>query len=73
LNKEFHRELTASMAQNPAVITRCLSLMVIAKSLERIADHATNVAEEVVYLYEGHDIRHGGKAAQRTLASEQPV
>ncbi len=73
LNKEFHRELTASMAQNPAVITRCLSLMVIAKSLERIADHATNVAEEVVYLYEGHDIRHGRNAAQRTLASEQPV
>jgi phosphate transport system protein len=33
-------------------------LMVISKSLERIADHATNVAEEVVYLYEGRDIRH---------------
>jgi len=32
--------------------------MIICKSLERIADHATNVAEEVVYLYEGHDIRH---------------
>ena len=32
--------------------------MVVSKSLERIADHATNVAEEVVYLFEGRDIRH---------------
>jgi phosphate transport system protein len=46
------------MAERPSAITRCLNLMVIVKSLERIADHATNVAEEVVYLYEGHDIRH---------------
>ncbi len=35
--------------------------MVISKSLERIADHATNVAEEVVYLYEAQDIRHTGQ------------
>src|SRR5438445_9459765 len=63
LNKEFHRELTGYMAKDPATITRCLNLMVIAKSLERIADHATNVAEEVVYLYEAKDIRHTGKGA----------
>ena len=61
LNKELHRELAGYMAQDPATISRCLNLMVIAKSLERIADHATNVAEEVVYLYEGNDIRHPGK------------
>jgi phosphate transport system protein len=61
LNKEFHRELTAYMATDPAAIPGCLSLMVVAKSLERIADHATNVAEEVVYLCEGNDIRHSGK------------
>lgn len=73
LNKDFHRELTAAMAQDPAAITRCLNLMVIAKSLERIADHATNVAEEVVYLYEGHDIRHGGNMAQKSVASVHPV
>jgi phosphate transport system protein len=61
LNKEFHRELTSYMAKDPGSIPSCLSLMVIAKSLERIADHATNVAEEVVYLCEGNDIRHSGK------------
>jgi len=37
--------------------------MIVAKSLERIADHATNVAEEVVYLCEAEDIRHTGKGA----------
>ena len=58
LNLKLHRELAALMAERPAAITRCLNLMVVCKSLERIADHATNVAEEVVYLYEGHDIRH---------------
>jgi phosphate transport system protein len=69
LNKEFHRELTGYMAKDPQTISRCLSLMVIAKSLERIADHATNVAEEVVYLYEGNDIRHGGRMARPAVES----
>ncbi len=69
LNKEFHRELTGYMAKDPETISRCLSLMVIAKSLERIADHATNVAEEVVYLYEGNDIRHGGRMARASVES----
>jgi len=59
LHKELQRELGARMATQPEAITRCLHLMVIAKSLERIADHATNIAESVVYLYEGRDIRHG--------------
>lgn len=58
LNKQLHRELVSFVIENPQTITRALNLMVISKSLERIADHATNVAEEVVYLYEGRDIRH---------------
>lgn len=61
LNHQVHRELVGYMLENPGNITRCLNLMVISKSLERIADHATNIAEEVVYLYEGRDIRHTGK------------
>lgn len=60
LNKQLHRELASYMVEKPSTITRCLNLMVISKSLERIADHATNVAEEVVYLCEARDIRHGG-------------
>ena len=58
LNRQLHRELASYMVERPATITRCLHLMVISKSLERIADHATNIAEEVVYLYEAVDIRH---------------
>ncbi|HUR44855.1 MAG TPA: phosphate signaling complex protein PhoU [Candidatus Saccharimonadales bacterium] len=58
MNKTLQKELAACMTENPAAITRCLNLMVISKSLERVADHATNVAEMVVYLCEGRDIRH---------------
>jgi len=61
LNRQLHRELSSFMIERPATISRCLNLMVISKCLERIADHATNVAEEVVYLYEAIDIRHSGK------------
>lgn len=64
LHKQLQRELVTFMLESPATITRCLHLMQISKRIERIADHATNIAEEVVYLYEGRDIRHTGKDAQ---------
>jgi phosphate transport system protein len=60
LNKEIHRILVQYMMENPEAIGRCLHIMVVSKSLERIADHATNVAEDVVYLCEAQDIRHTG-------------
>src|SRR5438046_2638699 len=50
LNKQLHRELASYMIERPSTITRALNLMVISKALERIADHATNIAEAVVYL-----------------------
>ena len=58
LNKQLHRELTSFMIEDPHTITRCLNLMSVAHNLERIGDHATNIAEEIVYLYEARDIRH---------------
>ncbi|MBN9693787.1 MAG: phosphate signaling complex protein PhoU [Verrucomicrobia bacterium] len=58
LNKQLYRELASFMIEKPTTITRCLNLMAISKALERIADHAKNVAEDVVYLYEARDIRH---------------
>lgn len=61
INRQLHRELSSYMVERPTTISRCLHLMVISKSLERIADHATNIAEEVVYLYEAKDIRHSSQ------------
>jgi phosphate transport system protein len=58
LNRQLYRELSSFMVENPATITRCLNLMTVSKSLERVADHATNIAQEVVYLCEARDIRH---------------
>ncbi|KAB2660346.1 MAG: phosphate signaling complex protein PhoU [Verrucomicrobia bacterium] len=58
IHKQLRKELVNSMIENSASITRALNIMVISKSLERVADHAANIAEEVVYLYESRDIRH---------------
>src|SRR5258705_517413 len=72
LNKQIYRTLAQQMIESPDTIGRCLNLMVVSKSLERIADHATNVAEEVVYLCEAQDIRHTGKGAA-TPDADQPA
>jgi phosphate transport system protein len=69
LNRQVHRELASFMVEKPATITRSLKLMVISKSLERIADHATNIAEQVVYLLEAVDIRHSEKKAHESKDS----
>jgi phosphate transport system protein len=58
LNEQLFRELLSFMLENPKTITRAIRLTFVAKSLERIADHATNVAELVVYMVEGKNIRH---------------
>lgn len=63
INKQITNQLAQYMVENPDTIKRCLNLITVSRSLERIADHATNVAEEVVYLYEAQDIRHTGKAS----------
>jgi len=58
LNKQLYRELSSFMVENPATISRALELMFISKSIERIADHATNIAEEMIFLAKGEDVRH---------------
>jgi len=65
LHKQLQRELITFMLEAPPNITRCLALLQIAKRIERVADHSTNIAEESVFLYEGRDIRHGGDTEQR--------
>ena len=58
INKQLARELTTFMLEDPKTITRAMNLTLVARSLERIADHAKNIAEEVYYLYHAIDIRH---------------
>jgi len=58
LNVQLFRELVSFMIEDPRTITRATALIAIAKHLERIADHATNIAEMVVFMVEGKDIRH---------------
>ena len=58
INRQLYRELTSFMVEKPETISRAIELMFISKSLERIADHATNIAEEMIYLDKGKDVRH---------------
>ena len=54
------RELLTYMMADPTAIERALALILIARNLERMGDHATNIAEDVIYLVQGRDVRHPG-------------
>ena len=58
LYKQLFRELVTYMIEDPKNITRALHLLLIARNYERIADHATNIGEDVIFYVEGRDIRH---------------
>jgi phosphate transport system protein len=62
LNSAIIDELIAGMRRSPELVEASLSLFSATRHLERIADHATNVAEDVVYLVEGEIIRHSPAA-----------
>ncbi len=69
INKQLYRELTSYMIERPQSISRALELMFISKSIERIADHATNIAEEMVFLAHAKDIRHSDEVKKNGGAS----
>ncbi len=58
LNKTYQDNLTELMEADPENIRRCRHLAVMCKCIERIADHAKNIAEDAVLLHEAKDIRH---------------
>ena len=58
LNEQIQRELLTFMMEDPETISRAIKINYISKCLERIADHATNVAEMVIFMVKGKDIRH---------------
>ncbi len=58
LKDQVLRELLTYMMSDPRAIERALALILVARHLERISDHATNIAEDVIYLIQGRDVRH---------------
>lgn len=58
LNAQIQRELLTYMMADPTTISRAIRVTSVAKCLERVADHATNVAEMVIFMVKGKDIRH---------------
>jgi phosphate transport system protein len=69
---EIVRGLLTSMIEQPETITRSISLVLVARYAERIADQATNIAEEVIYLVDGEPVRHSPRVAPH-LAGERAV
>jgi phosphate transport system protein len=58
LKTQVFRELLTFMLQDPGTIEPALDLILISRHLERIGDHATNVAEDVIFMVSGRDVRH---------------
>src|SRR5512139_297192 len=58
LKTQIFRELLTFMLQDPATIEPALDLILISRHLERIGDHATNIAEDVIFIVSARDVRH---------------
>ena len=58
LNNQVFRELLTYMMEDPETITRAVDLILVGRHLERIADHATNIGEDVIYMVKGRTIKH---------------
>lgn len=61
LNREMYAKVSAAVLQHPEHVEYLLNYLSVSRYLERIADYATNVAEDVIYLIEGQIVRHKGK------------
>jgi phosphate transport system protein len=64
LKDHVFRVLLTYMMADPGTIERALGLILISRNLERIADHATNIAEDVIFLVEARDVRHHHEEAK---------
>jgi phosphate transport system protein len=62
LRDAIYEELIDYMERDPKTIRQGINLMFVARNLERLADHATNIAEDVLFLVEGVDVRHHAEA-----------
>jgi len=58
LHEQLFRELLSFMAEDPTTVSRAMRLLFVSKYLERVGDHATNIAEMVIFMVKGRSIRH---------------
>ena len=58
LRDTIFKELVGFMERDPSTVSRALDLILVSRNLERIADHATNIAEDVLFVVQGVDVRH---------------
>src|SRR5512139_520776 len=63
LKDQVFRELLTFMMADPTTIPRAMDLILVSRHIERIADHATNICEDVIFMVKGKDIRHQGPLA----------
>ena len=70
LNDQVFRELLTYMMTDPGTINRAVGLILIGRHLERIADHATNIGEDVIYLVLGKTIKHNIEEIRRQAAAK---
>ena len=64
LRDAIYEELIGYMERDPHTVRQGINLMFVARNLERLADHATNIAEDVLFLIEGVDVRHHAEARE---------
>jgi phosphate transport system protein len=64
LKKEINAEMLEFMQRDPSVVPYALDIVLVAHDLERIGDHAKNIAENAIFVIEGKDIRHGGEPSR---------
>jgi phosphate transport system protein len=69
--EEVLREQLSYMLKEPPTVSRSLGLVFMAKSLERIGDHSVNIAEMVIFMARGQDIRHGSHAISGALRKQR--
>ncbi len=63
LKDQVFRELLTFMMGDPTTIPRAMDLILVSRHIERIADHATNICEDVIFMVKGKDVRHQGPLA----------
>jgi phosphate transport system protein len=75
MNRAAYKTLTGVMAEQSHLAPQALNALMICRSLERVADHATNIAEDVIFWVQGADVRHhksvtGGRDARAGLEAD---